>query len=146
MTPMPPPRTLTHCPVCDNTLQVTELSCDRCATRLHGVFPAPPLARLPREHLEFIQTFVQCRGVIRDVERVLGISYPTVRARLDAAVLALDAALVRPAPSLSQVPAPPPAPVPPTPAYQSAARRAILRQVARGRMTPTEAADALAQL
>ena len=38
---------------------------------------------------------MRCRGIIRDVERALGISYPTVRARLDAAVAALEVAMLR---------------------------------------------------
>jgi hypothetical protein len=81
---------VTQCPVCDSSLKVTELTCSACQTRLQGSFPPAPLARLSHEHQRFIETFVRCRGIIRDVERALGISYPTVRARLDAAVSALE--------------------------------------------------------
>ena len=45
------------------------------------------------EHQRFVETFVRSRGIIRDVERALGVSYPTVRARLDAAVSALEAVM-----------------------------------------------------
>ena len=86
-------RQVTQCPVCDAPLRITELTCVACDTKLHGVFPPSPLARLSRDHQEFMETFLLCRGVIREVERALGISYPTVRARLDAAVTALEAAL-----------------------------------------------------
>jgi hypothetical protein len=117
-----------QCPVCDEALRVSELSCPACRTRLCGEFPPPPLARLSPEHQSFIETFVRCRGVIRDVERMLGISYPTVRARLDATVSALEAALA----------------TPPTP--ESPRRRAILRQVEEGTLTASDAAQLLAEL
>jgi hypothetical protein len=86
-----PMRQVVECPVCDTTLQVSELACPTCQTRLKGNFPTPPLAQLPAVHQEFILTFMRCRGIIRDVEEALGISYPTVRARLDAVVEALEA-------------------------------------------------------
>jgi hypothetical protein len=117
-----------QCPVCEEALHVSELSCPACQTRLCGAFLPPPLARLSQEHQSFIETFVRCRGVIRDVERMLGISYPTVRARLDATVSALEAALA----------------TPPTP--ESPRRRAILRQVEEGTLTASDAAQLLAEL
>jgi hypothetical protein len=117
-----------QCPVCDETLRVSELSCPACRTRLCGEFPPPPLARLSAEHQSFIATFVRCRGVIRDVERMLGISYPTVRARLDAAVNALEATLTED---------PPP---------ENPRRRAILRQVEDGNLSATEAVRLLTEL
>lgn len=130
-------REVSQCPVCDAALQVTELSCTACDTRLKGTFPAPPLARLPEEHQRFIEVFLRCRGVIRDVERALGISYPTVRARLDAAVTTLEDLLDAPAP---QAP-----PVPPTGGGEER-RRQILRDVAEGRLDASQAAEALKSL
>ncbi len=124
-------RQVTQCPVCDGRLMNTELTCVRCATRLQGAFPAPPLARLPVEHQDFIETFVLCRGVIRDVEKALGISYPTVRARLDAAVAALHESV---------------AAAPRTAADPQQRRRAVLDQVAAGLLDPAEAAEALRRL
>lgn len=123
-------RSLHQCPVCDTGLKVTELTCPACETRLKGEFPPPPLARLPREHQAFVETFLRCRGVIRDVERVLGISYPTVRARLDAAVSALETLVVEDS----------------VPDSQIQRRRAILNQVEDGTLTAAEAVQLLAQL
>ena len=123
-------RSLHQCPVCDTGLKVTELTCPSCETRLQGEFPPPPLARLPQEHQAFVETFVRCRGVIRDVERALGISYPTVRARLDAAVTALETVFAQES----------------TPASHYQRRREILRQVEEGTLTATEAVALLAQL
>jgi hypothetical protein len=123
-------REVSQCPVCDAALQVTELSCTRCETRLAGIFPPPPLARLPLEHQRFVEVFLRCRGVLRDVERALGVSYPTVRARLDAAVDALE--------DLTQ-------PVPSRPDTDER-RRQILQDVAEGRTDAAEAALALRRL
>ena len=117
-----------ECPVCEGPLRVSELSCPACRTRLCGEFPPPPLARLSAEHQSFIETFVRCRGVIRDVERMLGISYPTVRAKLDSAVNALEATLAD------------------TPAPENPRRRAILSQVEEGTLSATEAVALLAAL
>ena len=135
------PRSVTQCPVCDASLRVTELSCVACDTKLHGTFAPPPLSRLSGEHQQFIETFVLCRGVIRDVEKVLGVSYPTVRARLDAAVAALEA--VRG----DLTPGPPPAPpIPRTPPDVADHRRELLRQVESGLLDPGEAAEILRHL
>jgi hypothetical protein len=128
-------RDVNQCPVCDAALQVTELSCTRCETRLVGVFPPPPLARLPLEQQRFVEVFLRCRGVLRDVERALGVSYPTVRARLDAAVDALE--------DLT----PPPSPPVETPRPDTEEkRRKILQAVAEGRTDATEAALLLRRL
>ena len=131
------PRRITVCPSCDSSLEVTELSCTVCQTQLRGVFPPVPLARIAPEHQQFIETFVLCRGIIRDVERTLGISYPTVRARLDAAVGALEEAVRPPAE------VPPVVPQRPRVKPDSSARGDILRQVASGDLTPAEAAERL---
>jgi len=129
-------RQLTQCPLCDSPLHITELSCVRCETRLHGTFPPPALARLPQEHQTFIETFVRCRGVIREVERVLGISYPTVRSRLDAAVDALEAVSEVPISAKADSKAD----------AQSQRRQSILRQVEEGFLEPEEAAESLRAL
>lgn len=150
-------RQVTQCPVCDADLRITELTCATCSTKLHGDFPPAPLARLSREHQQFIETFLRCRGVIRDVERMLGISYPTVRARLDAAVTALESAIVEDqrqsaATAATQreaaaaLPLPPTVPSLPTTGAQDRRRRDLLRRVADGSLDPADAADALRSL
>lgn len=128
-------RIVSQCPVCEAPLRVTELSCSACDTRLQGHFPPPPLARLPREHQQFVETFVRCRGILRDVERTLGISYPTVRAKLDAAVAALGTVLAE------ETPSPPPAD-----SAREERRRELLRRVAVGEINAADAALALRHL
>lgn len=152
---MPHRRTVSQCPLCDAPLRVTELSCTRCETHLRGVFPPTSLARLSQEQQAFIETFVLSRGVIREVERALGISYPTVRARLDSAVIALETARAQTQANIAPPPLPPPPPGPAptserrTDAQQKQRQRqqlAILRQVEEGFLEPEEAADALVHL
>ncbi len=74
----------THCPVCHETLRVTGLRCPHCRTRIEGEFTLNEFALLPPEPLEFLRLFVKARGNLKEVERILGVSYPTVRARLEA--------------------------------------------------------------
>ncbi|MCL6512885.1 MAG: DUF2089 domain-containing protein [Alicyclobacillus sp.] len=78
-----------ECPACRQNMTVTELTCPHCHTRVQGAFQPPALWRLSSEQQEFVVTFLRCRGNIREVERELGISYPTVRARLDQVISAL---------------------------------------------------------
>jgi hypothetical protein len=72
-----------HCPACGEKTKVSELSCSSCGTKVQGDFDLCPFCQLPPDAYEFLLTFLRCRGSIRDVERTLGISYPTVRSRLD---------------------------------------------------------------
>ncbi len=80
---------LARCPVCESKMVISELKCESCGTSVQGRFDIPVLCQLPRDLYEFLLVFVRSRGVIREVERELGISYPTVRARLDSVIAAL---------------------------------------------------------
>ena len=80
---------LHRCPVCAGPMVISELKCGTCEVSVRGRFELPVLCRIPRELYEFLLVFVRNRGVIREVERELGISYPTVRSRLDAVLAAL---------------------------------------------------------
>nr|WP_320024181.1 DUF2089 domain-containing protein [uncultured Acetobacterium sp.] len=77
------------CPVCDEKLSITKLNCPKCATTIEGNFQPCEFCRLPDEDLEFIKVFIKCRGNIKDVEKELGISYPTVRGKLDTVIRGL---------------------------------------------------------
>ena len=82
---------LKSCPVCGHGLIATRLECDSCGVGVDGRFEPRGLAGLAPEQLDFVEVFVRNRGVIRDVESELGVSYPTVRARLDEVVEAMEA-------------------------------------------------------
>ena len=79
------------CPVCGGELAVRALSCESCESELRGRFSLPRLAQLPNELQDVVEVFLRCRGNIKEVERELGISYPTVSKKLDAINLLLTA-------------------------------------------------------
>jgi hypothetical protein len=80
---------ISTCPVCSNELSVTRLHCQSCGTTLEGEFSVGRFGRLSREQLALLESFLRSRGNLRDMERELGISYPTVRSRVEALVRAL---------------------------------------------------------
>jgi hypothetical protein len=77
------------CPVCSNELSVTRLRCGDCGTVIEGDFGVGRFGRLNRDQTLVLESFLRSRGNLRDMERELGISYPTVRARVEALVRAL---------------------------------------------------------
>jgi hypothetical protein len=77
------------CPVCSNELAVTRLHCRSCGTTLEGDFSVGRFGRLSRDQLALLESFLRSRGNLREMERELGISYPTVRSRVEALVRAL---------------------------------------------------------
>jgi len=78
-----------RCPVCGGEMEVARLYCPGCRTSIEGHFQSCKFCQLSREQMEFLDTFIMCRGNIKEVERELGISYPTVRSRLDTVIQAL---------------------------------------------------------
>jgi hypothetical protein len=80
---------ISTCPVCSGELNVTRLRCRSCGTTLEGEFSVGRFGRLTREQLTLLESFLRSRGNLRDMERELGISYPTVRSRVEALVRAL---------------------------------------------------------
>ncbi len=80
-----------RCPVCHGEVSVVALRCDGCESELRGRFSLPRLARLPRELQDVVELLVSCRGNLKEVERELGVSYPTVSKKLDAINLFLGA-------------------------------------------------------
>lgn len=82
-----------RCPVCSHDLEVVKLQCTNCGTAVEGHFELSRFSRLDPEQLAFLELFLKARGNIKEVERELGLSYPTVRARLDALLAALGYAV-----------------------------------------------------
>lgn len=146
-----------RCPICNAPMTVTRLACGQCGTALEGAFrlagtqtaagsggarSSGPLyskadvearfgrlARLDRAQLEFVETFLRCRGTIKNVEDMLGISYPTVKARLAAVLDALGFA------PEEELPEP----------ERRRERREILADLAAGRISTEEAHRLLRQ-
>ena len=80
---------ISTCPVCAGELAVTRLHCRQCGTTLEGEFSVGRFGRLTKEQLTLLESFLRSRGNLRDMERELGISYPTDRGRVEALVRAL---------------------------------------------------------
>jgi hypothetical protein len=77
------------CPVCDGQLEPVKLQCGSCDLTVEGKFPITRLGLLGGDQQRFVEAFLVARGNIKEVERDLGISYPTVRKRLEEVVQAL---------------------------------------------------------
>jgi hypothetical protein len=71
------------CPVCGETLNVTRLHCRSCDTAIEGNFTIGVFDRLSPEHLAFAESFIRNSGKLNAMEKELGLSYPTLRARLN---------------------------------------------------------------
>jgi hypothetical protein len=83
---------ISTCPVCEGELAITRLHCRTCGTTLEGEFGVGRFGRLSREQLALLESFLRSRGNLKDLERELGISYPTVRGRVEAMLRALGLA------------------------------------------------------
>jgi hypothetical protein len=77
------------CPVCNETLDITRLHCRHCDTVIEGSFSFGRLGQLTPSQLAFVEVFIRCEGKLNRVEEELGISYPTVRNRLNEVIRAL---------------------------------------------------------
>jgi hypothetical protein len=79
-------KTPSSCPACGGEYETTVLTCKKCHSQLSGNFSGCAFCKLSDEDANFLLTFVKCRGSIKDVEKELGISYPTVRGKLDTVI------------------------------------------------------------
>jgi len=130
---------ISTCPVCEGELAITRLHCRSCGTALEGEFGVGRFGRLSREQLSLLESFLRSRGNLKELERELGISYPTVRGRVEALLRALGLADEADAPDGDESLDEPGADI-------AAERRSILERLARREMSADEAADALRAL
>ena len=88
-------RLISKCPVCSGKLRAVKLKCSKCGTVIENEFELSKFESLGDDQLRFMETFIMCRGNIKDVEKELGVSYPTVRAKLDDVISALGYVVVK---------------------------------------------------
>jgi hypothetical protein len=86
---MAPRDVIATCPVCAGELAISRLHCRTCGTTLEGEFGVGRFGKLSGEQMALLESFLRSRGNLKEMERALGISYPTVRARVEALVQAL---------------------------------------------------------
>lgn len=115
------------CPACEGEMIVTEMRCTRCETVVQGRFQPNIFSRLSADNLRFLEMFVKSRGNVKDMERELGLSYWTIRNRLNEMIAELGFETPHEAP----------------PAHS---RRDVLRQLNEGQIGVDEAAELLKQL
>jgi len=130
----------TECPVCHDDLHVSQLICRTCGAEIRGHFEMDRLSQLIPEQRYFVEVFLLCEGKLNCVQDELGISYPTVRNRLDEIIRALKRERIVESP----VPAVPAAqPAPPASAEDMAQRQEILDRLARQEISLEEALQLL---
>jgi hypothetical protein len=78
------------CPSCEEALAVTNLRCGRCETEVGGLYPLPRLAQLSPDDHAFVIDFVKSSGSLKEMAKRLGVSYPTVRNRLNEIISRLE--------------------------------------------------------
>jgi hypothetical protein len=111
-----------RCPICGETLTATRLYCRACSSALEGHFSLGRFYQLTPEQLSFAEIFIRCEGKLTRVGQELGMSYPTVRARLDEVIRALGYEVEERTSELS-----------------TEQRHTILEQLSKGEITPSEA-------
>jgi len=121
-------RAPTDCPVCGDRLKVTRLGCSSCGTELAGVFSSCAFCALNEKEIEMLRVFLSSRGNLRDLEKHLGVSYPTARLRFSQLLDKLGL-------NESTEPAP-----------TGLTRDQVLAEVASGALSPAEAQNLLATL
>jgi hypothetical protein len=119
---------LEACPSCGGSLVVSGVACNACGIEIKGRFRTCAFCRLTEEQSTFLLMFVERRGNLSEMEKALGISYPTVRSKLEEIIRALESQANVEAPSATGI------------------RDAILEQVARGDLTPEQALGRLSTL
>jgi hypothetical protein len=133
---MAPRDVIATCPVCAGELEISRLHCASCGTTIEGEFGVGRFGRLTREQMALLESFLRSRGNLKEMERALGISYPTVRARVEALVQALGLADGEAVEIMVDEPAG-------MSEDLAAARREILERLAKGELDAAAAAEAL---
>ena len=83
------------CPYCGSPMMVTRMTCHRCRVSIEAPFPMSRLGNLPVEHQRFIEMFVLAGGSLKEIAEQTGVSYPTVRSRLDKVIEALRSEIAK---------------------------------------------------
>lgn len=121
-------RAPSDCPVCGDRLAVTRLGCGSCGTELAGLFSSCAFCALTEKETEMLKVFLASRGNLRDLEKHLGVSYPTARLKFNQLLEKLGLAGTTDAPPASLT------------------RDQVLAEVASGALSPAEAESLLASL
>lgn len=84
-----------ECPFCEEKVKIKQLECQKCGIGFEGDFYTSPLMALSEERQSFMELFILSSGSLKEMARILGVSYPTVRSRLDQLISELKAEMKR---------------------------------------------------
>ncbi|HRW09659.1 MAG TPA: DUF2089 domain-containing protein [Caldilineaceae bacterium] len=126
-------KVLEQCPSCGGELEITRVNCTRCETVVSGRYQPCRFCKLPPESVQFLEAFVKNRGNVKEMERELGISYWTIRTRLNELIEELGFEVDNSAEAEREE-------------ELKKQRRTILEQIDRGELSATEAAAQLTKL
>ena len=115
---------ITQCPICKKNLRIVKLSCGNCKVSFEGEFYTSPIMSLSEEQQIFIELFVLNSGSLKAMAKILGVTYPTVRARLDQIIDVLKDEIKR----------------------RDSYKKDILDRVERGLISPEKAAEIIKNL
>lgn len=88
-----------RCPSCGDRMTVVRLQCCSCGTEVNGEFDICPVCAMSDSGRKMVNLFLDSRGNLKEVQRQLGLSYPTVRLKMEAAFRELLGRGSEPAPS-----------------------------------------------
>ncbi|AFS79851.1 hypothetical protein DUF2089 [Gottschalkia acidurici 9a] len=71
------------CPICSEQITITKMHCEYCETTIEGNFYLCKFCELDNKQKEFLEIFIRSRGNLKEVEKEIGISYPTIRNKLE---------------------------------------------------------------
>lgn len=117
-----------RCPVCGGPVEVVRVRCERCDVSVDGHFRLLEFNLLSPQHLELLRMFVRTRGNLKEMGRIVGVSYPTIRARFEELLAALGYEAA------------------PDPGAVAEERQAVLSALERGEITAGEAAARLRKI
>ena len=91
------------CPLCGGEVKITQIRCRCCESEINSTFETGPLGKLPAEYQKFIAIFLRHRGNIKQVEKEIGISYPTINKMLEGINRLLGEEQTQPPPSRKEI-------------------------------------------
>lgn len=77
------------CPFCSENVRIKKVACSKCDISFEGDLFTSPIMSLSEEHQSFIELFVLSSGSLKEMASILGITYPTVRIRMNEIIEAL---------------------------------------------------------
>lgn len=112
------------CPYCQEKVKIKKVECQKCGIGFEGDFYTSPLMALSETQQSFMELFMLSSGSLKEMAKILGVTYPTVRSRLDHLIEDLKAEMKK----------------------RENYKKDLLQKVDSGLITPEKAADIIKNL